>query len=134
MNLTDLPLKQKDTLDTSRPIYVLLHKDHSHFHSLPTGEINWDYSFHNMQLIEKILEKDFGNKSYILMPLSRAFPLFCNLQAELVKAWTPTINLIRKEPNIEYRRRIYSRYHNSKSPPIPHPLEADALLKKLLKF
>jgi hypothetical protein len=132
MNIDNLKLKEKDKLDTSVPVYVLINKDFCHFHSLPNGEINWDYNRANMELIEKILEKDFGNKSYIVMPLSEAFPLFCNKQAELVKIWTPAINLIRKEPNIDYRRRIYKSTINSNK--VPHPLEADALLKRLLKF
>ena len=134
MNLTDLNLQKKETLDTSRPIYVLLSKDKTHFASLPNGEINWDYSEANMKLVESILQKEFSNHTYILMPLTVAFPLFCNTQAELVLAWTPTINKIRKEMNIQTRRNLYTGFHTSKQPPIPHPLEADALLKKLLRL
>lgn len=132
LSIDDLKIGQREKFDPTQTVWVLIHKDHTHFHSLPNGEINWDYNKANMDLVDKILEKDFGNRNYIVMKLADAFPLFCNVQAELVKLWTPTINLIRKERDFHQRRAIYERFYNSKR--VAHPIEADALLKRLLKY
>lgn len=118
--------------EPGRPVYVLFHKDQTHFHCLPHGEVDWDYDKAVMDLREQILRKDFGNFNYHCMELSVAWPLFCNTQAEIVKYWTPTINLIRKERDVMQRRAIYERFFNRKK--VAHPLEADALLKRLLHF
>lgn len=126
-----------NTIDPSkfepgRPVWVLMHKDTTHFHCLPTGEVDWSYNKSDMELREKILKKDFNNHNYGAIELSWAWPLFCNHQAELVKLWTPTINLIRRGRQLEERRAIYERFF--KRHHAAHPLEADALLKRLLQL
>jgi len=118
--------------EPGRPVYVLLHKDHTHFHCLPHGEVDWDYDKKVMDLREQILRKDFDNFDYNCIDLATAWPIFCNRQADLVKLWTPTINLIRKSRSIMERRAIYQRFFDRRK--AAHPLEADALLKRLLRF
>lgn len=118
--------------EPGRPVWVLMHKDKTHFHCLPTGEVDWSYNKADMELREQILIKDFNNRNYGAIELSFAWPLFCNHQAELVKLWTPTINLIRKAKTVPERQAIYARFY--KRHKVAHPLEADALLKRLLQL
>lgn len=115
-----------------RTVWVLIHKDHTHVQSLPGGEPDWSYEKADMELREKILEKDFNNKNYYIIDAASAILLIANKQAELVKAWTPTINLIRKARQLQERRVIYQRFRKRTS--LPHPIEADGLLKSLLRW
>lgn len=126
--ITDPNYKTK--FEPGRPVWVLMHKDKSHFHCLPDGNIDWSYNKADMELRERILIKDFGNTNYGVVELSWALPLFCNHQAELVTLWTPAINNIRKARSLKERFGIYQNF--IKRHKQPHPLEADALLKRLL--
>jgi len=121
-----------EKFEPGRPVYVLLHKDHTHFHCLPTGEMDWDYDRSVMELREKILEQDFGNKKYGVMTLADALPLFSNRQAEIAVLWKPVIQLIQREKDMMQRRAIYERFYKSKK--VAHPIEADELLKQLLGY
>lgn len=118
--------------EPGRPVYVLMHKDKTHLHCLPNGEVDWDYSKARMDLVEQILTKEFNNPNYISIELSVAWPHICNHQAELVTLWTPTINAIRKAKTLKARFELYQSFRQKTK--TAHPLEADALLKRLLQL
>lgn len=120
------------TADPKRPFYVLLHKDQSHLMSLPGGEPDWSFNYADMELRKKILQKDFKDNNYTIVTGREAAIRISNKQAELVRAWSPTINLIRKAPTLGDRRAIYKRFYLSHK--LPHPIEADGMLKRLLAW
>jgi hypothetical protein len=114
-----------------RPTYILLHKDESHVYSASTGAV-WSHETKDLELVQKILKEDFGVCNYYIIELQEGLVRIGNVQAELVRLWTPTINAIRKERNLEKRRHLYANFMDRHK--APHPLEADALLKKYLKW
>lgn len=117
--------------DPTRPIYVLLHKDHSHLYSKSPTEPVWSHEPAQVEITLKILEKDFKTKDYGVVTLAYALPLIANKQALLVEAWTPTINSMRKTKSLEGRFTLYKKAAKKFG---PHPIEADRLLRKLLNL
>lgn len=116
--------------EPGRPVYVLLHEDKSHIYSRPDGEPAWSYEKNSLELIRKILKHDFACTSYHVLPLSQAWPLLCNTQAELEKIWSRTIDQIRRAKRPHDRIVIYRTFMQRTNR--PHPIAADAELKKLL--
>jgi hypothetical protein len=116
MNISDLnPTNPK--FEPGRPVYVLLHSDHSHIYPSPDGGPAWSYSEDHLKLIQQIIRKDFAITAYHICLLSTAWPLLCNCQGELEQIWKATIARIRK-CSLRCNR--------------PHPISLDAELKKLL--
>ena len=121
----------KTQLDPTRPVYVLIHKDRSHLYSKEKHEPLWSYETQPIELVRKILVKDFHNRNYSLTTLKEALPIIANRQAELVIEWTPAINKIRSTRSLEERFNLYKR---AKQKIGPHPIEADSILKRLLNL
>tara|TARA_R110000868_G_scaffold81743_1_gene231155 strand:+ start:7867 stop:8250 length:384 start_codon:yes stop_codon:yes gene_type:complete len=127
-----MDLQDNTKFEPGRPLFVLLHKDRTHIQSLPNGEPDWSYNKADMELRQKILQKDFHNNNYEVVTADIALTHIANRQAELIIMWTPVINAIRKEPNLAYKRNLYTRF--AKRTKLPHPVEADGLLKKELRW
>lgn len=124
------PLNPK--FEPGRPVWVLLHKDHSHIYPNPDGGPAWSYQESEIKLIRQILIKDFELHDYSPIELSVAFPLVCNKQAELEKIWSAEIAKIRKIPDLPERRNHYRRFWLRHK--VPHPLLFDDELKRLLRM
>lgn len=114
------------------PFYVLLHKDHTHFFSLPDGSLDWSYDQREMELREKILQTDYKNYDYNCILFAVAMPLFCNRQAELMTLWAPVIQEMQKAKTVKGRFRLYKNFRARHK--CAHPIEADELLKHLLEL
>lgn len=120
------------TFEPGRPVYVLLHSDESHIYSNPDGGPSWSYERQQMELIRTILRKDFKNNDYHIVTLAVAWPRICNKQAELEEVWAKAIDKIRRIKGLADRRNYYRNFfHRHK---LPHPISADAELKKLLSY
>jgi hypothetical protein len=129
MNISDLnPTNPK--FEPGRPVYVLLHSDHSHIYPSPDGGPAWSYSEDHLKLIQQIIRKDFAITAYHICLLSTAWPLLCNCQGELEQIWKATIARIRKMRSLQ--DRIYTYRQCSLRCNRPHPISLDAELKKLL--
>lgn len=118
----------KTKLEPGRPVYVLLHKDGSHMYAKEQYEVLWSYEQGPIDLVRKILIKDFNNRSYSLMTLKEALVIVGNTQAKLMTEWKPIIKLLRSTKKLEDRLAIYKRASKKG----PHPLELDSMLRKLL--
>lgn len=116
--------------EPGRPVYVLLHEDKSHIYPNPDGGAAWSYNRNDIELIRKIIKEDFGITTYHVLPLSQAWPLLCNTQAELELLWRDTIVKLRKIKNLHERRNHYRNFFLRHKR--PHPILHDATLKKLL--
>ena len=129
MNLTDInPTNPR--FEQGRTVYVLLHEDKSHIYPNPDGGPAWSYDKPHLELIRTIIRKDFGINSYHIIPLSQAWPLLCNTQAELEQIWKRTITQIRSAKRVHDRIVIYRNF--MKRTQRPHPISVDGELKQLL--
>lgn len=114
-------------LEPGRPVYVLLHRTETHIASLPDGSADWSYSRSDMELREKILNKDFNNHNYSVTIFVDALTRISNKQAQLEKDWEPAIVLIKKTKKLEEAWGYYVSAHKKLG---AHPLRFDSYLKK----
>ena len=129
MNLSFLTTPGR--FEPGRPVYVLMSHDKTHVYCLPNGEADWSYNRADMELRVKILNKDFSDFNYSVLPLSQAIIHITNHQAELEKAWTPIISQIKRARRLKDRWNVY---HSALKRYGAHPISQDALLRELCQI
>lgn len=119
------------TKDPLRPVYVCIHKDHSHVLSLPNGHPFWTHNPLQAQVKIKILEKDFNDHNYSVVTLHEAVGLLAKKQTQLLEDWKPVVRQIQGTSKLKKKFQYYKQARQKLG---PHPIGLDQWLRDQLQI